>query len=129
MEEQTCRYCGCTDRRACEGGCYWVNPGYCSACADRHMDQLVEAAAAWVEKNGMFTGAGRHRRLSGTMTCKDLQLGGRPCVVTIGATGLAVTDHLGVEVFSLTPDTAALAAHYDALEVRALFADETRRAA
>lgn len=30
----TCRQCGCTDDRACEGGCHWVDDGHtlCSAC-------------------------------------------------------------------------------------------------
>ncbi len=27
-----CRTCGCTDDRACPGGCYWVEPGLCSRC-------------------------------------------------------------------------------------------------
>lgn len=30
----TCRECGCTDDYACEGGCYWVEPDLCSACAE-----------------------------------------------------------------------------------------------
>lgn len=29
---RACRHCGCTDDRACEGGCYWVEPDLCSAC-------------------------------------------------------------------------------------------------
>ena len=28
-----CRVCGCTDAHACPGGCYWVAPDLCSACA------------------------------------------------------------------------------------------------
>ena len=28
-----CRECGCTDTRACEGGCWWVEPDLCSSCA------------------------------------------------------------------------------------------------
>lgn len=28
-----CRVCGCTDDRACDGGCSWVEPDLCSACA------------------------------------------------------------------------------------------------
>jgi hypothetical protein len=32
---QTCRECGCTDERACEGGCSWVEEDLCSACADK----------------------------------------------------------------------------------------------
>jgi hypothetical protein len=31
----TCSSCGCTDERACEGGCSWVTPTLCSACAPR----------------------------------------------------------------------------------------------
>jgi hypothetical protein len=31
-EEQKCRICGCTDNKACEGGCSWVEPDLCSAC-------------------------------------------------------------------------------------------------
>ncbi len=37
--ECTCRVCGCTDSRACPGGCYWVEvdrakgTGICSSCA------------------------------------------------------------------------------------------------
>ena len=33
--EQKCRVCGCTWDNACEGGCYWVEPDLCSACADK----------------------------------------------------------------------------------------------
>lgn len=32
---RTCRACGCTDMRACEGGCWWVAQDLCSACAGR----------------------------------------------------------------------------------------------
>lgn len=28
----SCVKCGCTDDRACKGGCSWVAPGFCSAC-------------------------------------------------------------------------------------------------
>jgi hypothetical protein len=28
-----CRMCGCTDDRACAGGCSWVVYGLCSSCA------------------------------------------------------------------------------------------------
>lgn len=28
-----CRVCGCDDFHACPGGCSWVEPGLCSACA------------------------------------------------------------------------------------------------
>lgn len=29
---QKCRVCGCTQERACPGGCYWVEPDLCSSC-------------------------------------------------------------------------------------------------
>ncbi len=28
-----CRVCGCTNNRACPGGCYWVAIDLCSKCA------------------------------------------------------------------------------------------------
>ena len=28
-----CLVCGCSDDDACPGGCYWVGPALCSACA------------------------------------------------------------------------------------------------
>lgn len=30
--EQRCRVCGCTDARACPGGCWWVEDDLCSSC-------------------------------------------------------------------------------------------------
>jgi hypothetical protein len=30
--EMTCRVCGCSDSRACEGGCFWAAPNLCSRC-------------------------------------------------------------------------------------------------
>ncbi|MBE3130604.1 MAG: hypothetical protein IMZ54_07790 [Acidobacteria bacterium] len=32
-EERRCRSCGCTEARACPGGCYWFEPDLCSRCA------------------------------------------------------------------------------------------------
>lgn len=36
MAELKCEGCGCTNARACPGGCCWVstNPPWCSACLD-----------------------------------------------------------------------------------------------
>lgn len=31
---RTCRVCGCTEDRACEGGCSWLAFDLCSACED-----------------------------------------------------------------------------------------------
>lgn len=36
---RACRYCGCTDDRACPGGCFWVTGDVCSA--DACVDQLA----------------------------------------------------------------------------------------
>jgi DNA polymerase III sliding clamp (beta) subunit (PCNA family) len=35
----TCRKCGCTDARACKGGCYWVEPDLCNQCVT-HVDDV-----------------------------------------------------------------------------------------
>lgn len=32
-QEAYCRICGCTQLRACPGGCSWVEPDLCSACS------------------------------------------------------------------------------------------------
>lgn len=32
---RVCRVCGCTDYRACIGGCYWVEDDLCSCCSDK----------------------------------------------------------------------------------------------
>jgi len=39
-----CRSCGCTDARACPGGCTWVAPDLCSSCA---FTPSPEAVRAW----------------------------------------------------------------------------------
>jgi hypothetical protein len=33
IEDPMCRKCGCTDNRACDEGCFWVEADLCSACA------------------------------------------------------------------------------------------------
>jgi hypothetical protein len=33
--ERTCRVCGCTNQRACPGGCYWTEADLCSECTPR----------------------------------------------------------------------------------------------
>lgn len=35
VKEQKCRVCGCDDDHACPGGCFWVEPDLCSACAGK----------------------------------------------------------------------------------------------
>lgn len=41
-EIRKCRVCGCTDFKACEGGCYWVEDNLCSKCAEVKKDELHE---------------------------------------------------------------------------------------
>ncbi len=31
--EHRCRDCGCSESRACDGGCVWATPNLCSRCA------------------------------------------------------------------------------------------------
>lgn len=38
-----CRECGCTDERACPGGCSWVEPDLCSQCAEEIEEDSDEA--------------------------------------------------------------------------------------
>lgn len=36
-----CRECGCTNERPCPGGCSWIEPDLCSACAgETDMDDV-----------------------------------------------------------------------------------------
>lgn len=47
--EEHCRYCGCTQNHACEGGCAWLNAEHtiCSApaCAERWKASLIASLA------------------------------------------------------------------------------------
>lgn len=43
--ERTCRHCGCTQARACPGGCWWVGPDECSACTAPVIPEDIVAAA------------------------------------------------------------------------------------
>lgn len=42
-----CRVCGCTDDRACEGGCSWVEARLCSQCKPKE-DAAAIAVVAWL---------------------------------------------------------------------------------
>ncbi len=33
MAKRSCKVCGCTEERACPGGCCWIGPRLCSACS------------------------------------------------------------------------------------------------
>ena len=47
-EDERCRFCGCTQNRACEGGCAWLDTNHtvCSArpCAEKYKASLI----AWL---------------------------------------------------------------------------------
>jgi len=60
----TCRACGCTDNRACPGGCSWVEPDLCSACADK--DRPVKSIRAVQEVVACHHGLTVEQLLSGT---------------------------------------------------------------
>lgn len=41
--EPVCRVCGCTQNNACPGGCSWIEPDLCSACADGRKEKNMNA--------------------------------------------------------------------------------------
>ena len=57
MKNASCRVCGCSDKRACPGGCHWVEKDLCSDCQKlmqqeraKHFDQMprpVEDCKNW----------------------------------------------------------------------------------
>ena len=50
---RTCRVCGCTDERACLGGCWWLDDqdDVCSSCAP-FADSVVDARARFAHREG-----------------------------------------------------------------------------
>lgn len=50
----SCRVCGCTDERACEGGCWWVEDDLCSSCVRPAVLEEVQALV-----NALCTCGGR----------------------------------------------------------------------
>ena len=112
---QTCRYCQCTDMRACAGGCSWVAPSVCSACMERQCDEILEAVLPWANTHGL----GRH-----TAT-----IGDRPCTIEIEPKAVAIRDHLGVYIFTADEDGAWRAPHYEPEDLLAIFKTKHARAA
>jgi hypothetical protein len=41
-----CAECGCTNARACEEGCMWIEPDLCTACATRMLEGFEGAGGA-----------------------------------------------------------------------------------
>ena len=59
-----CLGCGCTDDRACPGGCHWSQPGICSTCEPRTKELLTDSPRARDLVVRAATGAVRQRRRS-----------------------------------------------------------------
>lgn len=48
FDDRACRVCGCTEDKACVGGCWWVEYDLCSACANKRRGiALWVAIACW----------------------------------------------------------------------------------
>lgn len=114
---QTCRYCQCTELRACPGGCSWVAPSVCSSCVENQCTDILEAAQAWARQNGV--GPGR----------RTAMLADRPCTIEADESGIAVRDHLGVYVFTADATGVWRAMHYEPDELMAVFGTQKRKAA
>ena len=41
-EMSKCRICGCTNEKACEGGCFWALPGICSKCVTKEVPECID---------------------------------------------------------------------------------------
>lgn len=109
-DERTCRGCGCTDLRACPGGCYWVRPDFCSACADEQAQPLVDTALEWLDR--------KSGRASRKMAVK---IGARAATIVFSRSGLELRDHLGVKVFSIDDEGYAIAPQYEPRELLPVF--------
>jgi len=116
--EQSCRFCLCTDSRACKGGCSWIKPGYCSACYDLHMEQLIRAVTNW---NGT------------PEDVKKFKLGNYRCRVVEDVRdgqpdSLVVLDHIQAVAFRFSDEGAYVAPQYDPLEIAEIFAPHAKAA-
>lgn len=47
VQRGVCQLCGCTDAKACPGGCAWVDPAHtvCSVCAVKYGQRLMSLAS------------------------------------------------------------------------------------
>lgn len=52
-KEQACRHCGCTEARACPGGCFWVFPDLCSACVFKALNATIPGLPLAVQSDVM----------------------------------------------------------------------------
>lgn len=67
FKRMKCKYCGCTDEKACTGGCFWAKPEVCSNClysletletlAGRYLDDpnIKKVVITFTDKKGEET--------------------------------------------------------------------------
>jgi hypothetical protein len=55
MSVRRCRHCGCTERRACSGGCWWVSADECSTCRPSQAERFTPEQRRLLE---LFAGGG-----------------------------------------------------------------------
>lgn len=48
-----CKICGCSDEKACEGGCVWVDENLCSKCEDIY--NYIQEVVADFRKTKLYT--------------------------------------------------------------------------
>ncbi len=41
---RVCKICGCSDMKACEGGCYWKTDDMCSKCFYKEIERIKKIA-------------------------------------------------------------------------------------
>jgi len=69
--ERTCRICGCTDSKACEGGCSWATPGICTKCIFERVPECIDLLVEVIlEIHQAEIDAGHH----GDETCSTCDL-------------------------------------------------------
>lgn len=68
-KEQTCLICGCTDSKACEGGCSWAIPGICSKCITDRVPECIDLLIAVILETHQAEILAGHHRDRGCSTC------------------------------------------------------------
>lgn len=71
--EQKCKFCGCTNSQACEGGCEWVSADLCSKCKPVKF-KTIYADPAWKYGKGFGYGAGEYYPLMKLEDIKSLDI-------------------------------------------------------
>lgn len=74
-QDDRCRVCGCTDLSACDGGCFWVEPGLCSQCSPAEPEDQVHGAGAELEDQ--VHGAGTEKQKCPECGSEEIE-GGSP---------------------------------------------------